>query len=299
MAAVDRTSLGEYVTPHLYGVVLQGARVCKNTALDIKNWIKTKGCRSLDASSSYQQIGKGAFGSVFSIRTITDLHSASKCDLVVKQIKYNQQIGREETIEEARIQQMAADLHGIAVKVWYYFECNDAMYIIMDRLPPGRTLYKTRAMQAGYPPSDHTLIAKVLKELTKLHNMGYIHGDLHGDNIWVTDMGDPLLVDFGYAQPIHTVINLSRTPERNIEAIKLKIVGDHARLMWATTSQNPKVVSEPADPEWVRFFAKMFGWELANHRTINRFSTTMNRMQYYDLWDLYLASLGLPPQPMR
>lgn len=71
--------------------------------------------------------------------------------------------------------------------------------IIMQKLD-GHTLYDTH-----YYVGKNKLTKKnkniLCKKITKMHELGFIHNDLHQDNIFI-DKKEPYVIDFGYSQKI-------------------------------------------------------------------------------------------------
>ena len=71
--------------------------------------------------------------------------------------------------------------------------------IIMQKLD-GHTLYDTH-----YYEGKNKLTKKnkniLCKKITKMHELGFIHNDLHQDNIFI-DKKEPYIIDFGYSQKI-------------------------------------------------------------------------------------------------
>lgn len=275
---------------HLYGVQLRDGEPCKKVASELRRWIKDTGCVNLRRKPDYTFIGQGQFGSVFTVRSINKPADAQHCDLVVKEIKYPVgdplyndyvKLARSET----KIQKIAAR-HNIGVKVWTDFECNHRMYIVMSRLPPGNTYRKYRDdPRLRFPRRTVEIIQSIIDKLGDFHELGYVHLDLHSNNIWVTETGETFLLDFGYARKITKVRHPSEAFVEDHN--KIQRLADYTRLMWATTLKDPSVL-QPADPGWKTLIRDLFGWELIDSQTIRRYSFSKNKEANYELWKLYL-----------
>lgn len=113
--------------------------------------------------------------------------------------------------------------------------------IIMERLPPGTTV--TAFIKKHW--RDRARVARVrkaiLKTVAKMHALGIVHGDLHGDNLWLCEKKEGgndkvLVIDFGRSVQVpQNVMNGVG------KAIELSIMADdyaeeHIFERWADTS---------------------------------------------------------------
>jgi WD40 repeat protein len=114
-------------------------------------------------------------------------------------------------IEEAKL--LAKLNHPGIVKVYDYFEENNTAYMIMELLK-GKSL-RELIEEKGKIEEDEAVdyIKKVCEALSVVHKNGYLHRDIKPDNIFITDEGRVVLLDFGSARKfiagrarIHTVI---------------------------------------------------------------------------------------------
>lgn len=82
-----------------------------------------------------------------------------------------------------------------------YFVRKGKAYIVMERIR-GQTLARAVARRGPFEPGRVIAIAlEVLKGIDHLHRLGYVHGDLHSRNVFVTDLEAPAvkLIDFQHA----------------------------------------------------------------------------------------------------
>ncbi len=108
---------------------------------------------------------------------------------------------------EARL--LAQFDHPSLVKVYRVWEANNTAYMAMP-LYSGVTLKQARQSMSGPPPEDwlRAVLWSVLEALKVLHAAGTLHRDVSPDNIFLQDVGPPVLLDLGAAR--RAVIESSR-----------------------------------------------------------------------------------------
>ncbi len=102
-------------------------------------------------------------------------------------------------IAEARL--LAQFDHPSLVKVFRFWEANNTAYMVMP-LYRGMTLKEARS-QMRQPPSEAWLrkvIWSILQALKVLHSANTMHRDVSPDNIFLQDVGPPVLLDLGAAR---------------------------------------------------------------------------------------------------
>jgi tRNA A-37 threonylcarbamoyl transferase component Bud32 len=175
------------------------------------NW-----CRNMGALVNRETvISSGKSGTVFQMlcRVAESDSSPKECVFVGKHIRGApiEWIPAEDNVpsnpvRELFIQTTLAQL-GIAVPALTYMQCtmtgfNDSL-LIMERFPPGATLdkwlqgAKHRLAPPQYRAELHRVRELLLESILAMHTLNIVHGDLHPENIYVTDKGDVLLLDFG------------------------------------------------------------------------------------------------------
>ena len=108
-------------------------------------------------------------------------------------------VGLNSFIAEARL--LARFDHPSLVKVYRFWEANNTAYMAMP-LYSGITLKEARS-QMSAPPSEEWLRAvlwSVLEALKVLHGSNTLHRDVSPDNIFLQDVGPPVLLDLGAAR---------------------------------------------------------------------------------------------------
>jgi non-specific serine/threonine protein kinase len=109
------------------------------------------------------------------------------------------QSGLQSFIAEARL--LAQFDHPSLVKVYRFWEANNTAYMVMP-LYSGMTLKQARAQMVAPPPEAwlRTVLWSVLQGLHVLHRNEALHRDISPDNIFLQDMGPPVLLDLGAAR---------------------------------------------------------------------------------------------------
>jgi non-specific serine/threonine protein kinase len=109
------------------------------------------------------------------------------------------QAGLQSFIAEARL--LAQFDHPSLVKVYRFWEANNTAYMVMP-LYSGMTLKQARAQMSGPPPEAwlRTMLWSILQALQVLHEHNTVHRDVSPDNIFLQDMGPPVLLDLGAAR---------------------------------------------------------------------------------------------------
>lgn len=107
--------------------------------------------------------------------------------------------GLKSFIGEARL--LAQFDHPSLVKVYRFWEANNTAYMVMP-LYSGMTLKQARSQMAA-PPSEawlRTVLWSILQALQVLHKHNTLHRDVSPENIFLQDMGPPVLLDLGAAR---------------------------------------------------------------------------------------------------
>jgi len=100
-------------------------------------------------------------------------------------------------LNEARM--VAALDHPNIVKVLRYFEANGTAYFLMPYYE-GQALHNLLESDGNMNrDAARSLMLPLMNALEHLHNNGVIHQDIKPANIYMTDKGDPILLDFGVA----------------------------------------------------------------------------------------------------
>ena len=119
--------------------------------------------------------------------------------------------GLEAFVDEAR--RLARFNHPNIARVRTFFRDFGTAYLVMDYYR-GRTLQAYLEEQGGRLPERQALelMMPILDALNEVHREGMIHRDVKPQNIYLTDDGRPILLDFGAARV--TLGERSRDPTR-------------------------------------------------------------------------------------
>lgn len=86
------------------------------------------------------------------------------------------------------------------VRVQDVFQEDGTAFIVMDHLQ-GRTLMERLRTDGPLGPDEAFRTARQLAEaLSVIHDAGLLHRDIKPDNVFLTDQGTPVLIDFGAAR---------------------------------------------------------------------------------------------------
>ncbi len=122
------------------------------------------------------------------------------------------QAGLQSFVAEARL--LAQFDHPSLVKVFRFWEANNTAYMVMP-LYSGMTLKQACDQMRRPPPEDwlRQVLWSVLQALQLLHGSHTVHRDVSPENIFLQDLGPPVLLDLGAARraigdlgPKHTAV---------------------------------------------------------------------------------------------
>jgi formylglycine-generating enzyme required for sulfatase activity len=105
--------------------------------------------------------------------------------------------GLEHFVAEGRT--VARLAHGNIVKVYRCFEANGTAYLLMPWYQ-GEALHKLLGRGGTFSEEEALALARpLLDALEYLHRQGVVHQDIKPANIYITEDGNPILLDFGAA----------------------------------------------------------------------------------------------------
>ncbi len=167
--------------------------------------------------------------------------------------------GLESFVGEARM--LAKFEHPSLVKVFRFWEANNTAYMVMP-LYRGMTLKQAR-MRMRMPPPEAWLrkvLWSVLGALKVLHRGKALHRDVSPDNIFLQDIGPPVLLDLGAARLAisdrskqHTaVLKVNFAPIEQYADVKDMLQGPWTDLYSLSAVVHGMLCNEPPMPATIR-----------------------------------------------
>lgn len=106
--------------------------------------------------------------------------------------------GLDRFVDEAR--KLARFEHPHIVRINNYFEANGTAYIVMPFIQ-GQTLSEWHAKQETISQQQVVAVIRpLLQGLSRVHDAGLLHRDIKPGNIFISNDGVPMLIDFGSAR---------------------------------------------------------------------------------------------------
>jgi len=155
--------------------------------------VRSKSRVSIDDFEIIKPISSGAYGKVYLARKkkTRDLYAVkvqNKSDLLRKNMVDN-------VIAERQI--LSNVKTPFVVKLYYAFQSDKALFLVMEYCPGGDVATLLHNLGAFDMDMARVYAAETVLSLESLHNMSYIHRDLKPDNLLVNAKGHLLLTDFG------------------------------------------------------------------------------------------------------
>ena len=153
-------------------------------------------------------IGRGAFGEV---RLVRDKSNGQI--FAMKKLKKTEMVRRGQVDHVKAERNLLAEVHDEAVvKLYYSFQDDEFLYLVMEYLPGGDMM--TLLMRRDTLTEDETrfYIAQTVLALETVHAANFIHRDIKPDNLLLDRDGHMKLSDFGLCKPIDQKI-LTTLPE--------------------------------------------------------------------------------------
>ena len=166
-------------------------------------------------------IGRGAFGEV---RLVRD--KSNGCVYAMKKLKKTEMVRRGQVDHVKAERNLLAEVHDEAVvKLFYSFQDEEYLYLVMEYLPGGDMM--TLLMRRDTLTEEETrfYIAQTILALETVHAANFIHRDIKPDNLLLDRDGHMKLSDFGLCKPVDGEI-LRSLPSVAEEALEEETNGD-------------------------------------------------------------------------
>lgn len=139
------------------------------------------------------KIGTGAFGEVWLVRKIdTNVLYALKILRKTEVLKRNQMAH----VKAERDILAEADNEWV-VKLYYSFQDDKFLYLVMDYIPGGDLMSLLIKFEIFPEDLARFYIAELVLAIESVHNMGFVHRDIKPDNVLIDRDGHIKLTDFG------------------------------------------------------------------------------------------------------
>lgn len=143
-------------------------------------------------------IGKGAFGEVRICRDRADGKLVA-----VKKLRKSEMVRRGQ-VDHVRAERnvLAEVRHRSIVKLFYSFQDEEYLYLVMEYMPGGDLMTLLIRMEILPEDMSRFYLAQTVLALEAIHTAGYIHRDIKPDNLLLDANGHMKLSDFGLCKPV-------------------------------------------------------------------------------------------------
>uniref|UniRef100_A0A0N4ZU17 Serine/threonine-protein kinase PLK n=1 Tax=Parastrongyloides trichosuri TaxID=131310 RepID=A0A0N4ZU17_PARTI len=163
---------------------------------DVPLQVLNKDCRKIYDRGMF--LGKGGFARCYEF---TDINSQEKfaCKVVTKSliVKLN---FKEKLTQEIEIQRSLKHPH--VVKIFNHFDDSDNIYILLELCPKKSLMELHKRRRVITEPEARYFTKQIVEACEYIHNKNIIHRDLKLGNLFLTEMMDIKIGDFGLATVI-------------------------------------------------------------------------------------------------
>ena len=160
-------------------------------------------------------IGRGAFGEV---RLVRD--KSNGCVYAMKKLKKTEMVRRGQVDHVKAERNLLAEVHDEAVvKLFYSFQDEEFLYLVMEYLPGGDMMTLLMRLDTLTEEETRFYIAQTILALERVHAANFIHRDIKPDNLLLDRDGHMKLSDFGLCKPVDGEIlrSLPSVAEEDLE----------------------------------------------------------------------------------
>lgn len=196
-----RNSMSSTIRPSSYEIDINESFVSSmNKSNNIIGTYKPK----LSDFEPVMVLGKGAYGKVLLVKEISTgrlfaQKQLKKVSLVINETNEIHQINYTRTMNEKTILEMVN--HPNIVKLYYAFQDNDKVYLILEYLSGGELFHHLAQERFMSEKNASYYIAQIILALRYLHiKLGVIYRDLKPENCMLNSLGNLVLTDFGLSK---------------------------------------------------------------------------------------------------
>ena len=143
-------------------------------------------------------IGKGAFGEVRLVR-----EKLTGKIYAMKKLKKTEMVRRGQIDNVKAERNLLADVHDqTVVKLFYSFQDDEFLYLVMEYLPGGDMMTLLMRKDTLTEEVTRFYIAQTVLALETVHRHNFIHRDIKPDNLLLDREGHMKLTDFGLCKPV-------------------------------------------------------------------------------------------------
>jgi serine/threonine kinase 38 len=143
-------------------------------------------------------IGKGAFGEVRLVR-----EKLTGKIYAMKKLKKTEMVRRGQIDHVKAERNLLADVHDqTVVKLFYSFQDDEFLYLVMEYLPGGDMMTLLMRKDTLTEEVTRFYIAQTVLALETVHRHNFIHRDIKPDNLLLDREGHMKLTDFGLCKPV-------------------------------------------------------------------------------------------------
>lgn len=160
-----------------------------------------------------RELGRGAFGKVFLVTKKDKKHKLYAMKVIKKTAIYENNLKENIVLEKNILENK--NHHPFIVTLYYAFQNQKAIYLVMEYLPGGDIFHLLRRQQKFTEGTARFYLAEVVMAVDYLHReMNLIYRDLKPENILLSSNGHIKITDFGLSkQTDGTTYTLAGTPE--------------------------------------------------------------------------------------
>eukprot|EP01111_Echinosteliopsis_oligospora_P017939 TRINITY_DN7979_c0_g1_i1.p1 TRINITY_DN7979_c0_g1~~TRINITY_DN7979_c0_g1_i1.p1 ORF type:complete len:527 (-),score=118.88 TRINITY_DN7979_c0_g1_i1:93-1673(-) len=176
-------------------------------------------------------IGRGAFGEVRLVK-----HKESGELFAMKKLHKDEMLKKEQVahVRAERDVLVSANVTWV-VKLFYSFQDEHNLYLIMEYLPGGDMMGLLIKYDVFSEEHTRFYIAETLVAIDSIHKLGYIHRDIKPDNLLLDSNGHVKLTDFGLCTGFHRM---------HTSAFYQKLVGEAMTIKRKLVAETPLTRTE-------------------------------------------------------